>query len=99
MSDLAATNCGGCSDCNGGCSSCFWIICLLLLCGGCGSGNSTFGGGGCGNDSCTWIILLLLFCGGGCGNNGLFSNNGCGCGAAATNPYVEDTFLNIPDIY
>lgn len=84
MSDLAATNCGGCGECNGGCSSCFWIIILLLFCG-CGNNNSGFfNNGGCGNgcDSCLWIILLLLFCG---GNNGGFFNNGgcgnnCGCG-------------------
>ncbi|MDO5402386.1 MAG: chorion class high-cysteine HCB protein 13 [Eubacteriales bacterium] len=81
MSDLAATNCGGCNDCGGcnsgglfsnGCNnSCIWIILLLLFCGG----GSTFGsnGCGCGNNgcnSCTILILLLLFCGDGFG---------CGC--------------------
>lgn len=72
MSDLAATNCGGCNCNEGGCGSILWII-LLLCC--CGNGNSGFLGSnnGCGNDSCLWIILLLFFCGGGCGNN-----NGCG---------------------
>ena len=40
MSDLAATNCG-CGDercgCNNGNDSCWIIIVLLLLCGGCGN--------------------------------------------------------------
>lgn len=79
MSDLAATNCGGCNDCGGcnsggilgGNNSCMWIILLLLFCGGNSFGNS---GCGCGSNngcnSCTMIILLLLFCGDGFG---------CGC--------------------
>ena len=80
MSDLAATNCGGCGDCNGfGGSSCYWIIILLFLCSSCGNGLNNNGGCGCGDNSCLWIILLLFFCGG-CGNNGSFNNGGCGCG-------------------
>ena len=80
MSDLAATNCGGC-NCNegGGCGSILWIILLLCCCGGNGSfignGNNCGGGCGCGfggNSECLWLILLLFCCG---GNNG-----GCGCG-------------------
>ena len=44
MSDLAATNCGGCGDCNGfGGSSCYWIIILLLLCSSCGNGMNVRG--------------------------------------------------------
>ncbi|MDY5806770.1 MAG: chorion class high-cysteine HCB protein 13 [Lachnospira sp.] len=83
MSDLAATNCGGgCSEC-GGMSSCFWIIILLLLCGGCGcnGGSGVFrSGGDCDNGcSCIWIIILLFFCGG-MGFNGGSGCGGCGCG-------------------
>ena len=52
MSDLAATNCGGCGDCNGfGGSSCYWIIILLLLCSSCGNGLNNNGGCGCGLSS------------------------------------------------
>ena len=69
MSDLAATNCG-CGN-EGGCGSILWLIVLMCLCNGNGSG--LFGGncgGGCeGGNSCLWIILLLLCCGGGCGNS------------------------------
>lgn len=49
MSDLAATNCGGCTQTttSGGCN-CMWIILILLFCGGwnnndgcgCGGGNA-----------------------------------------------------------
>ena len=52
MSDLAATNCGGCKQTttSGGCN-CMWIILILLFCGGwnnndgcgCGGGNGFFG--------------------------------------------------------
>lgn len=68
MSDLAATNCG-CGRNDGGCGSILWLIVLLSLCNGGGSG--LFGnndGCGCGDNSCIWIILLLLCCGG-CGSN------------------------------
>ena len=51
MSDLAATNCGGCTQTttSGGCN-CMWIILILLFCGGwnnndgcgCGGGNGFF---------------------------------------------------------
>ena len=84
MSDLAATNCGGCGNDCGGMSSCMWIIILCLLCNNnCGcNGTSLFNNNGCGNDNCIWIILLLLFCGGNCLglNNGCGCNNSCGCG-------------------
>ena len=71
MSDLAATNCGGCTCNEGGCGSILWILLLLCCCGGgngFGMGNNN--GCGCGNDSCLWIILLLFCCGGFGGNNG-----------------------------
>ncbi|MCM1257468.1 MAG: chorion class high-cysteine HCB protein 13 [Roseburia sp.] len=72
MSDLAATNCGGCGCSNGGgCGSILWLIVLLSLCNG--NGGSFLGNNGCGCDegnSCIWIILLLLCCGG---------NGFCGC--------------------
>ncbi len=69
MSDLAATNCGGCSCNEGGCGSLLIIILLLSCCGG-NNGLSLSGnnGCGCGNDSCL-ILILLLFCCGGCGNS------------------------------
>ncbi len=68
MSDLAATNCGGCTQTtnNGGCN-CMWIILILLFCGGwnnndgCGCGyNGGFfnNGNGCGCDALIWILLL-----------------------------------------
>ncbi|MCM1538023.1 MAG: chorion class high-cysteine HCB protein 13 [bacterium] len=79
MSDLTASSCG-CSNSarnNSGCGcEIIWIIILLSLCGGNGSG--LFGGNGCGcgnngislfggdNSCCSWIIILLLlgcFCG------------------------------------
>lgn len=74
MSDLAATNCGGCGcgDNNGG--NCIWLILILLFCcgNGCGRGDN-----GCG---CDWIWIILLICccgnGNGCGNNNFL---GCGC--------------------
>ena len=54
MSDLAATNCGGCTQTttSGGCN-CMWIILILLFCGGwnnndgcgCGGGNGFFNNG------------------------------------------------------
>lgn len=73
MSDLAATNCGGCGcgcgNDNGGCN-CLFILLILLCCGG---NNWNNNGCGCG-DSAIWIILLLFCCGGN-GNNVL----GCGC--------------------
>lgn len=59
MSDLAATNCGGCN--------CMWIILILLFCGGwnnndgcgCGGGNGFFNNGNsCGCDALIWILLL-----------------------------------------
>lgn len=66
MSDLAATNCGGCSSGENGCS---WIIILLLLCSCCGGGSGFGFGGGCGGESgcgsIIWILLLLCCCGGG----------------------------------
>ena len=43
MSDLAATNCGGCGCNEGGCNSILWIIILLSCC--CGNN-----GGFCGNN-------------------------------------------------
>lgn len=57
MSDLAATNCGGCGSNDNGCS---WIIILLLLC--CCGGHSGFGGfgGDCGENGCSSIILIIL---------------------------------------
>lgn len=69
MSDLAATNCGGCTQTNNscGCSNCMWIILILLFCGGwnngdgCGCGNGTGlfnNGNGCGCDALIWILLL-----------------------------------------
>lgn len=68
MSDLAATNCGGCSSGENGCS---WIIILLLLCSCCGGGSGFGFGGGCGGESgcgsIIWILLLLCCCGNGCG--------------------------------
>lgn len=68
MSDLAATNCGGCSSGENGCS---WIIILLLLCSCCGGGSGFGFGGGCGSESgcgsIIWILLLLCCCGNGCG--------------------------------
>lgn len=68
MSDLAATNCGGCGSGENGCS---WIIILLLLCSCCGGGNGFGFGGGCGGESgcgsIIWILLLLCCCGGGNG--------------------------------
>ncbi len=68
MSDLAATNCGGCTQAtnNGGCN-CMWIILILLFCGGwnnndgcgCSNGNGFFGNGSsCGCDALIWILLL-----------------------------------------
>ena len=45
MSDLAATNCGGCGCNEGGCNSILWIIILLSCC--CGNN-----GGFCGNNGC-----------------------------------------------
>lgn len=75
MSDLAATNCGGCGNGCGcqdnGCNSIIWLILILLLCNNCGSGCNN----GCmGGDSCLWVLILLIFfcCGNGFG--------GCGCG-------------------
>lgn len=79
MSDLAATNCGGCGSCersNNGCN-CLWILLILMCCGGnndgCGFGSgfgNFFGGNGdgCGCDALIWILLLSCFCGrGSCG--------------------------------
>lgn len=67
MSDLAATNCGGCTQSTGsnGCN-CMWIILILLFCGGFGNndgcgcgGNGLFGNnGGCGCEALIWILLL-----------------------------------------
>ncbi len=68
MSDLAATNCGGCTQTtnNGGCN-CMWIILILLFCGGwnnndscgCGNGVGLFNNGNsCGCDALIWILLL-----------------------------------------
>ena len=62
MSDLAATNCGGCTQTttSGGCN-------CMLFCGGwnnndgcgCGGGNGFFNNGnGCGCDALIWILLL-----------------------------------------
>lgn len=65
MSDLAATNCGGCGDDRGGCG------CNNNGCG-CDNGCNNGWGLSCGNNSCCnilWIIILLCLCG----------NNGCGC--------------------
>ena len=70
MSDLAATNCGGCGCNEGGCNSILWIIILLSCC-------CRKNGGFCVNNVCggrndwLWIILLLLFWGG-CGNGNGF---------------------------
>lgn len=79
MSDLSATQCGGCGGFGGSSCSCLIIILLLLCCGGnnngCGCGDNS------GFDSCWIIILLILFCG--CGSNsgcGCGNNGGCGCG-------------------
>lgn len=75
--------CGnGRSSCGSDCCSIIWIILLLSIF--CGNGTGLFGGNGCGcndgcgDNSCIWIILLLLFCGNGLG---LTNNNGCGCGS------------------
>ena len=77
MSDLSATNCGGCGCDSGlskyaGCgnNSCLWIILLLICCGGMGR-DADGCGCGCGDNSCIWIILLLLCCGG-CGDGCCF---------------------------
>ena len=51
MSDLSATQCGGCGGCNcgfGGNNGSCWIIILLILCCGCGCGNND--GCGCGSN-------------------------------------------------
>lgn len=59
MSDLAATNCGGCGCNEGGCNSILWIIILLSCC--CGNNGGFCGNNGCGGgNDCLWIILLLL---------------------------------------
>ena len=49
MSDLAATNCGGCTQTttSGGCN-CMWIILILFFCGGWNNNVGCGGGGGCG---------------------------------------------------
>ena len=61
MSDLAATNCGGCGCNEGGCNSILWIIILLSCC--CGNNGGFCGNNGCGGgNDCLWIILLLLCC-------------------------------------
>jgi len=72
MSDLAATNCGGCGGVGGGNNSCLWLILILIFCGGCGNGigGGCGGGIGGGNDGCgcgnlIWILILLCCCGGG----------------------------------
>ena len=83
MSDLAATNCGGCGCERSGGSNCIFLLLILFCCGGFGSSREGCGDG-CGNNSCCdlliWILLLSCFCGGnGFGSFGSFSN-GCGCG-------------------
>ncbi len=87
MSDLAATNCGGCGCNEGGCSSILWIILLLSCCCG-NNGGLLNGNNGCGSgNDCLWIILLLLCCGGcggGCGNGGGF------CSARSVRPYKKE---------
>ena len=47
MSDLAATNCGGCTQTttSGGCN-CMWIILILLFCGGWNNNDGCGCGGG-----------------------------------------------------
>ena len=69
MSDLAATNCGGCTQTNtsGGCN-CMWIILILLFCGGwnnndgCGCGGNGFfnNGNSCGCDAPVSYTHLTL---------------------------------------
>ena len=55
MSDLAATNCGGCGCNEGGCNSILWIIILLSCC--CGNNGGFCGNNGCGGgNDCLWIM-------------------------------------------
>ena len=51
MSDLAATNCGGCTQTttSGGCN-CMWIILILLFCGGWNNND------GCGSGGGKWLL-------------------------------------------
>ena len=64
MSDLAATNCGGCTQTttSGGCN-CMWIILILLFCGGWNNND------GCGNDATARCRELFPRCAS-CGNAG-----------------------------